>query len=119
MKVILEHWKKKISLKELSKSGSVISLGGGAFLDREIRQFVKKKTVSFWLDVDTKILVRRLNNSEKRPLLLGKDLEETVNKIYLERKKTYSEADFRIKCKSLKPVIITNKILKLYENASS
>ena len=110
---------KKITLNELSKSSSVISLGGGAFLDSEIRQFIKKKTISFWLDVDTSILIRRLNNSKKRPLLLGKNLTETVKKIYLDRRKTYNEADFRIKCKSLKPVIITNKILELYENASS
>ena len=40
---------------------------------------------------------------------------KVINKIYLERKKTYNEADFRIKCNFLKPEIIVNKILKLYE----
>ncbi len=42
---------------------------------------------------------------------------ETVNKIYLERQKTYSEADFRIKCTFLKPASVVRKILNLYEKA--
>ena len=107
----------KITLKELKKSKSVISLGGGAFQNSTIRKYVKKTCVSFWLDVDLDILVKRLERSKKRPLLLKKDLFETINKIYLERKKTYSEADYKIKCKNLKPEIIINKILKLYENS--
>ena len=46
-----------------------------------------------------------------------KNLKETVNKIYLERKKTYREADFRIKCSFLKPDKIVKKILILYEKS--
>ena len=49
--------------------------------------------------------------------LFKKNLIETVKKIYLERKKTYSEADFKIRCDSLKPELIVNKILDLYENS--
>ena len=62
-------------------------------------------------------LIKRLEKTEKRPLLLKGNLNETVNKIYLARKKTYSESDFRIKCNFLKPEIIVNKILKLYEKS--
>ena len=32
--------------------------------------------------------------------------QETINKIYLERKKIYSEANYRIKCSFLKPQLI-------------
>ena len=53
----------------------------------------------------------------KKHLLFNKNLIETVKKIYLERKKTYSEADFKIKCESLKPALIVDKILDLYENS--
>ena len=35
-----------LTLKELKKSGSVISLGGGAFLDNSIRKAVKISSVS-------------------------------------------------------------------------
>ena len=109
----------KISLEELKKENSVISLGGGAFLNKSIRRAVKNCSVSFWLDVEINQLINRLNRTKKRPLLYNKNIKETVKKIYLERKKTYSEADFRIKCSFLRPELIVNKILKLYEKTDN
>ena len=108
----------KITLNEVKKENAVISLGGGAFLNNSIRKSVKNSSISFWLDVKIEILINRLKKNKKRPLLLNKNLNETVKKIYLERKKTYSEANFRIKCESLKPELIVNKILNLYESST-
>ena len=107
----------KITLNELKKENTVISLGGGAFLNNSIRRTVKNFSISFWLDVKTDTLINRLKKNKKRPLLFKKNLLETVKKIYLERKKTYSEADFKIRCDTLKPELIVNKILDLYENS--
>ena len=73
--------------------------------------------MSFWLDVSHDILVKRLKKNKKRPLLLKKNLNETIKKIYLERKKTYNEANFKIRCESLKPELIVNKILDLKKNS--
>ena len=41
-----------------------------------------------------------------------KNLKETINKIYLERKKIYNEADFRIKSSFLTIEEIVKKILE-------
>ena len=109
----------EISLEKLKKKNTVISLGGGAFLNKSIRREVKNTSVSFWLDVDVSELIKRLKKNKKRPLLYNINLNVTVNKIYLERKKTYSEADFRIKCNFLKTNIIVNKVLKLYEKSGN
>jgi shikimate kinase len=109
----------EISLEKLKKKNTVISLGGGAFLNKSIRREVKNSSVSFWLDVDVAELIKRLKKTKKRPLLYNKNLNVTVNKIYLERKKTYSEADFRIKCNFLGPDKIVDKILKLYEKSGN
>ena len=109
----------EISLEKLKKKNTVISLGGGAFLNKSIRREVKNTSVSFWLDVDVSELIKRLKKAKKRPLLYNKNLNVTVNKIYLERKKTYSEADFRIKCNFLGPDKIVDKILKLYEKSGN
>ena len=65
----------------------------------------------------TDILIKRLEKTDKRPLLLKGNLNETVNKIYLERKKNYSEADFRIKCNFETKENIIEKIFKLYESS--
>ena len=109
----------EITLEELKKNNSVLSLGGGAFVNKSIRASVKKTSVSFWLDVNTDILIKRLSKTQKRPLLYKKNISDTIRKIYLDRKKIYNEANFRIKCSFLTSGEIVNKILKLYEKSGN
>ena len=104
-----------ITLSELKKNNSVISLGGGAFLNNSIRKAAKQLSTSFWLDVPLDELIRRLKKSTQRPLLYKKNINEAVKKIYYERKKVYNEADYKIKCHTLKQAEITKIILNLYE----
>ena len=108
-----------ISLIELKKANSVISLGGGAFLNNTIRKATKKFSISFWLDVSIDELIKRLKKSNNRPLLFKKNISETVKKIYFERKKIYNEANYRIKCNSLKAGDIAKKVLSIYEKSGN
>ena len=110
---------RSIALQELKKKKSVIALGGGAYLDKSIRISARKLSLSFWLDVSAEILIKRLSRTKKRPLLYKKNIGDTIKKIYLERKKTYNEADFRIKCNFLTSDEITNKVLELYEKSGN
>ena len=107
-----------ITLTEL-KSNSVISLGGGAFLNNAIRKNTKKTSISFWLDVPIEELIKRLKKNKQRPLLFNKNINNAVKKIYFDRKKIYNEADFRIKCFSQNSEEIANKILTLYEKSGN
>ena len=86
-----------VILSELKKNNSVISLGGGAFLNNTTRKNVKKMSVSFWLDAPLEELIKRLKKGRQRPLLYKKDIRKTVKKIYFDRKKIYNEADYKIK----------------------
>ena len=108
-----------ITLAELKKYNSVISMGGGAFLNNSIRKSAKKLSTSFWLDVPIDALIKRLKKNNKRPLLLEKNINEEVKKIYFNRKKIYNEADYRIKCDSLRSEEIAKKILNLYEKTGN
>ena len=108
-----------ITLVELKKYNSVISMGGGAFLNNSIRKSAKKLSTSFWLDVSIDELIKRLKKNNKRPLLFKKNINEEVKKIYFDRKKIYSEADYRIKCNSLKSEEIAKKIISLYEKSGN
>ena len=110
---------KKISLEELKKSNSVIALGGGAFMDSSIRKEAKNLSISFWLDLGLESLLIRLKNVKKRPLLNQDHLEESVNKIYSERKKIYNKSDFKIKCNLMNADQIVSKIIKLYESSEN
>ena len=106
-----------ITLVELKKYNSVISMGGGAFLNNSIRRCAKKLSTSFWLDVPIDELIKRLEKNYKRPLLSKKNTKEEIKKIYFDRKKIYNEADYRIKCNTLRSEEIAKKILNLYEKS--
>ena len=108
-----------VTLSELKKENSVISLGGGSFLNSAVRRSTKKMSVSFWLDVPIEKLIKRLKKNSQRPLLKKGNIDETVKKIYFDRKKIYNEADYRVKCNSLKTEEIVKKILDLYEKSGN
>ena len=108
---------KKITLEEINKNNVIIALGGGAFVNSSIRKEVKNSCVSFWLDLNVKILLARLRNIKKRPLLDENKLEESINEIYSQRKKFYNESNFRIKCNSKNKEETIHRIIKLYEGS--
>ena len=106
---------KKTTLDILKKNNLVIALGGGAFIEKTIRKEIKNTSISFWLDLSINYLLPRLRDVRKRPLLNQDNFEETINKIYSERKKIYNESNFRIKCNLMEKKEIVNKIIELYE----
>ena len=110
---------KEITIKYLSEKKSVIALGGGAFINNDIRAEVLNQCVSFWLDAKIKFLLTRFAKSKKRPLLNNNDAEKTMNKIYLNRKNIYKLANFRIDCDKLNKLAVVKKISEIYENNSN
>ena len=107
----------EITLLQLKKDNTVISLGGGSFLNNIVRKNAKKLSVSFWLDVPLNELIKRLKKSKQRPLLLEQNSDKIVKKIYFDRKKIYNSADYRINCRSLNSSEIVNKIKNFYEKS--
>ena len=105
----------KITLKELKLNSSVISLGGGAFTNKNIRKEVLKNHLSFWLNWNNKILLNRIKNSKKRPLAINLQDNEIINLIQ-KRSNIYSKALFEIKCDNLSKNEVVNKIIKIYES---
>ena len=106
----------EITLREIKKNNKVVSLGGGAFMNKKIRDCIISDTKSFWLDLDLNVLKDRLSRSKKRPLLINKNIKLMLEKIYMQRKKNYSLANFKIDCNDLPANLIVKKIIKLYEN---
>ena len=104
----------KISLQNLKKTNSVISLGGGAFINKKIQSEVLKNHISIWLRWENKNLINRIKNSQKRPIAI--QLNETdLNKLINKRSKIYVKANYQIKCDRLSKLEITKKIIELNE----
>ena len=103
-----------ITIKYLNKKGSIISLGGGGFINDKIRKKVLSECISVWLNVNLETIYTRLKNSKKRPLIYNNN-QNNIGKIFMERKKIYSLADHEINCDNLNLNQIGKKIIKLYE----
>ena len=104
----------KITLKKLKLKPVVISLGGGAFTNRNIRKEVIRNHLSFWLNWSDEILVNRIKNSKKRPLVSNASENEIIDLIK-KRSNIYSKALYKIECDSLTKKDIVKKILNIYE----
>ena len=107
-------FEEKITLKRLKLNSVVISLGGGAFTNKNIRKEVLKDNLSFWLNWDENILLNRIKNSKKRPIAFNATDDELIDLIQ-KRSTIYSKALYEIKCDNLSKNQIVKKILKIYE----
>ena len=104
----------KITLQKLQFNSTVISLGGGAFINKNIRKEVLKGHISFWLNWDSEILLNRINNSKKRPLAsISTDVE--LIDLMKKRSNIYSKALYHIECDNLSKEKVVKKILEIYE----
>jgi len=102
-------------LKSLKKNKCLIALGGGAFINKNVRDKILKYSISIWLDLDLKTLSKRIKWNKKRPLLDVTGNYEKINELYSKRKNIYKLANHKINCKNLKKEIIAKKIIELYE----
>ena len=105
---------KKITLKTLKNIGAVVSLGGGGFINNEIRKEVLTNHFSFWLDWEDSILLKRIKDSKKRPLAFQLK-DQQIRQLIKKRLKIYSKAQFKINCNKLTKTEIVKKIIKIYE----
>ena len=104
-----------VTLKSLKKKKTVISLGGGAFLNTKIKKEVLDNHISFWLNWDSQTLVNRIKNSKKRPLA-NKSSKSEIEDLIKKRSIIYSKAMYKINCENLSKKEIVRKIIKIYES---
>ena len=103
-----------ITLNLLRKNKSVISLGGGAFLNNKIKREILENHLSFWLNWEVGTLIGRIKNSKKRPLAF-KITENKLKELIKKRSIIYSEAMYKINCENLTKNEIAKNIINIYE----
>ena len=108
------RFEEKITLKILKINSIVVSLGGGAFINKAVRKEILKNHISFWLNWSNEILLNRIKNSKKRPLAFNSTENELIDLIK-KRSNIYSKALYEIKCDKLSKKEIVMKILENYE----
>ena len=112
--VFFRKIEEKITLDVLRKKNKIISLGGGGFLNKNIRKEILLNHTSIWLDLESKKLINRIKNSKKRPLAVRLS-EDDLKNLIKKRSYTYSKSLHKINCNYLSKNEVVNKVLKLYE----
>tara|TARA_B100001093_G_scaffold339146_2_gene323919 strand:+ start:152 stop:676 length:525 start_codon:yes stop_codon:yes gene_type:complete len=107
-------FEEKISLEILKKKSIVIALGGGTFLNKNIRKVILNDHLSFWLKLNSNEIIKRIKNNPKRPIAF-KSTNNDLFKLIKKRSNIYSKALYKINCNNLTKIETVNKILNLYE----
>ena len=74
----------------------VLSLGGGAFMDDEIRDLIKKCAISVWLYANIDTLLHRTSSKNTRPLLSNVDKRLALADLTIKRNPIYKTADIHM-----------------------
>lgn len=105
----------KLAIKKILKTTKpqVLSIGGNAFDDPEVRQMIKEKAISVFLDVDLDVLIKRVERRNSRPALEGKDKAAIMTGIYESKHDIYSTADIVVNTTYLNKDTTINVIMQL------
>ena len=87
----------KITINILEHKETIVSLGGGAIINKNIRGSIKKNSYNIYLNVNIDILTKRLQNSKTRPLIYKKNLKKELINLIGVREKFYRKADLIVK----------------------
>ena len=104
---------RKITLNLLNKKQCVISVGGGAYINKTIRRVANKKCNTIWLNWNSKTIIDRINKKKnKRPVASSLGDNELKN-LLINRSKFYSKAKYKINCENMRKTEIINKIIEI------
>lgn len=100
----------------LRQENIVLSLGGGAFMNDEVRAQLKENAIVIWLDASINNILHRVGYKNNRPLLNEVNKRKVLEKLMLERKPIYAQADLKFNTGVENQEMVVNKIVKEIEN---
>ena len=101
-----------VTIQSLNNDNKIISIGGGAFMNKELRKIIRQKSSTFWLHWSADTLINRIKNNDKRPVVKNMKYAD-IKKLISERNKIYNFSDYKIICENLKKAEIVEKIIKI------
>ncbi|AQS40729.1 MAG: Shikimate kinase [Candidatus Tokpelaia hoelldobleri] len=100
-------------ISRLLKDGPVVlATGGGAFINKEIRDVIKAKGISIWLNADIDVLMERVSRKNTRPLLQTENPRAVMQKLMDERYPVYATADLAVESRNTQRDRIARNVIK-------
>ena len=96
----------------------IISLGGGGFDDKEIRDLLLSNTNVIWLNTPVDVLVQRVGDGSKRPMIKGKTRDSILQLLEI-RTKYYSLCHNQINTDKLDQNQIIEKLINLISHQNN
>ena len=110
---------RKVIVRLLDGELSVISTGGGAFMDQSTRDSLSRMAITVWLRADLEILLQRTARRNNRPLLKN-DPRGTLERLINERHPTYANADITVDSRDAPhEVMVQDILIKLAEHLAT
>ena len=90
----------------------IISLGGGGFDNKDTRKLLLKNTNVIWLNTPINVLIERVGNGYKRPMIKG-NTRESIVQLLEKRTKFYSLCHNEVNTNGLSQNQVTEKLINL------
>ena len=101
-----------IDIINKNNNNSVISLGGGSFLNIKIREKIKKNCISIWLNANIDVIYNRIESSKNISPLFSKMInKEDLEALLIKRSFIYKEADIKVEIEKLNKNDLIDEIL--------
>ena len=102
-------------LDELCKQQNlIISMGGGAFLSEENRNFLKQSTITFYLCASSNTIYNHIKDDNSRPLLKSENPKKRIKDILKLRENIYEKADYTIQTDNKNANEVAEEIMEIY-----
>ena len=101
-----------------NKEKVIISLGGGGFDNEETRELLLGNTNVIWLNTPVDVLVQRIGDGSKRPMIKGETRESIIQLLNI-RKKYYSLCHNQINTDKLNQNQVTEQLINLISHQNN
>lgn len=103
----------------LEQSGQIIATGGGVIMDQANLDLLKEKTLLVCLTANIEVILKRVGNGGKRPLLKGNNRRERIEQLLGERQNQYAQAHLTVDTSDATIDEVVDKIVEQLDSAVS
>ncbi|MBK5196959.1 MAG: shikimate kinase [Methyloceanibacter sp.] len=102
---------RKVIARLLEGGPQVLATGGGAYMNADTRATLKARGLSVWLRAELRVLLKRVQRRDNRPLLAAGDPETVMKKLMAERYPIYAEADIIVESRDVPHDVIVGAVI--------